>query len=181
MGNFKEDIARVEAFIFDVDGVFTDGGITPIHNDDFIRRYNAKDGYAMAYAIRMGYKICIISGGRGELLRMRMQKLGVTRIYLDCMDKLTAMHEFLGEFGIDPANAVFMGDDIPDLECMRAVGVPVCPADAASEAIEASRYVSEYGGGRGCVRDIIEQVLRAQGKWALDSRGVNTAHGIPSR
>ncbi|MCH5334462.1 MAG: HAD hydrolase family protein [Alistipes sp.] len=181
MGNFKEDIAGVEAFVFDVDGVFTDGGITPIPGDDFIRRYYAKDGYAVAYAMRMGYRICIISGGRGELLRMRMKKLKVTKIYLDCMDKIAAMNEFFEEYGINPKRAVFMGDDIPDLECMRAVGIPVCPADAASEVIEASRYVSEYPGGRGCVRDIIEQALRADGKWALDSRGVNGSKDAASR
>lgn len=181
MGNFKEDIALIQAFVFDVDGVFTDGGITPIEGDDFIRKYYAKDGYAVAYAVRMGYPVCIISGGRGALLRMRMEKLGVTRSYTNCMDKLTALREFFADYGIDPAHAVFMGDDIPDLDCLRAVGMPVCPADAASEVIEASRYVSEYEGGRGCVRDIIEQVLRAQGKWALDTLGVNTSHGVASR
>ncbi|MDE6778003.1 MAG: HAD hydrolase family protein [Alistipes sp.] len=181
MGNFKEDIAAAEAFVFDVDGVFTDGGIIPVPGDDFIRRYNAKDGYAVAYAIRMGYKICIISGGRGALLRLRMEKLGVTKMYLDCMDKIAAMEEFFTENGINPEHAIYMGDDIPDLECMRAVGIPVCPADAVSEVIEASRYVSEYAGGRGCVRDIIEQVLRAHGCWAADSKGVNGSKCVASR
>ncbi len=181
MGNFKEDIAAAEAFVFDVDGVFTDGGIIPIQGDDFIRTYYAKDGYAVAYARKMGYKICIISGGRGALLRLRMERLGVTKMYLDCMDKIAAMNEFFEEYGINPEHAIYMGDDIPDLECMRAVGIPVCPADAAAEVIEASRYVSEYPGGRGCVRDIIEQVLRAHGKWALNSEGVNGSTCAASR
>ncbi|MEG2770910.1 MAG: HAD hydrolase family protein [Alistipes sp.] len=175
MGNFKEDIAKTEAFIFDVDGVMTDGGITPTVDGDFIRRYNAKDGYAIAYAIRMGYKVCIISGGRGRTLENRLKMLGVSRTYLDCMDKIAAMNEFFAQEGLNSANVIYMGDDIPDLECMRAVGIPVCPADAVSEVVEAARYVSEFKGGYGAVRDIIEQVLRARGDWAKDSQGVTSA------
>ena len=155
MGNFKEDIVRTEAFVFDVDGVMTDGGIIPTLDGDFIRRYNAKDGYALAYAIKMGYKVCIITGGRGKTLENRLKMLGVTRAYIDCMDKISALHEYFAEEGIDPRNAIYMGDDIPDLECMREVGIPVCPADAAAEVIEASRYVSEFKGGEGAVRDIV--------------------------
>ena len=173
MGNFKEDIARAEALIFDVDGVMTDGGIIPLPDGDFMRKYNAKDGYAIAEAVRVGCKIGIITGGRGRSLRHRLDMLGLTKIYMDCMDKIAALNDFCTEQGVSPGRVVYMGDDIPDLECMRAVGIPVCPADAAAEVIEASRYVSEFAGGQGCVRDIIEQVLRAQGKWALDSRGVN--------
>ena len=172
MGNFKEDIARVEAFVFDVDGVMTDGGIIPTPDGDFIRRYYAKDGYAMACAIREGYKVCIISGGRGAMLENRLKMLGVTRMYLDYMDKVAAIEEFLADYNLDRENVIYMGDDIPDLECMRVVGIPVCPADAAMEVVEASRYVSEYDGGRGAVRDIVEQVLRVQGKWAKNLKGV---------
>lgn len=172
MGNFKEDIARVRAFIFDVDGVMTDGGIIPTPDGDFIRRYYAKDGYAVAYAVRCGYKICIISGGRGDMLRRRMEMLSVTKAYLDCMDKIAAMEEFLADNGLGADEVIYMGDDIPDLDCMRRAGIPVCPADACTEVIEAARYVSEYDGGHGAVRDIIEQVLRAQGRWACDSKGV---------
>ena len=172
MGNFKEDIARVEAMIFDVDGVMTDGGIIPTPDGDFIRRYNAKDGYAMASALREGMKICIISGGRGEMLRRRLEMLGVTRMYLNCMDKTAALNEFLTGDNINAENVIYMGDDIPDLECMRMVGIPVCPADAAMEVVEASRYISEFNGGHGAVRDIIEQVMRAQDKWAKNLKGV---------
>ena len=155
MGNFKEDIVKTEAFIFDVDGVMTDGGIMPLVDGDFIRKYYAKDGYAIAYALRMGYKVCIITGGRGATLDHRLKMLGITDVY--------------------------MGDDIPDLECMKAVGIPVCPSDAASEVIEASRYVSEFAGGHGCVRDIIEQVLRARDDWARDSRGMHSSNIAASR
>ena len=179
MQNFKELIAQTKAFIFDVDGVMTDGGIMPIEGGtDFIRKYNAKDGYAIAYAIRRGYKVCIISGGHGNLLRSRLERLGVTRMYLGCMDKINAINEFFADYDIDPTTAIYMGDDIPDLECMERVGIPVCPADACSEVIEASRYVSEFGGGKGAVRDIVEQVLRAQDEWAKDRTGVL---GVASR
>ncbi|MBR5595744.1 MAG: HAD hydrolase family protein [Alistipes sp.] len=172
MGNFKEDVARVEAIVLDVDGVMTDGGIIPTPDGDFIRRYNAKDGYAIASAIREGLKICIISGGRGRMLENRLKMLGVTRYYLNCMDKVTAIREFATDHNVDLENVIYMGDDIPDLECMRLVGVPVCPSDAAMEVVEASRYVSEYNGGHGAVRDIVEQVMRAKGVWAKNLKGV---------
>ena len=181
MGNFKEDIARTEAFIFDVDGVMTDGGIIPTLDGDFIRRYNAKDGYALGYAVKMGYKVCIITGGRGKTLENRLRMLGINRYYTDCMDKITAMREYFADEGIDPAHAIYMGDDIPDLECMREVGIPVCPADAAAEVIEASRYVSEFRGGEGAVRDIVEQVLRARGDWAKNSEGVTPSPQAAAR
>ena len=181
MGNFKEDIARTEAFIFDVDGVMTDGGIIPTLDGDFIRRYNAKDGYALGYAVKMGYKVCIITGGRGKTLENRLRMLGINRYYTDCMDKITAMREYFADEGIDPAHAIYMGDDIPDLEGMREAGIPVGPADAAAEVIEASRYVSEFRGGEGAVRDIVEQVLRARGDWAKNSEGVTPSSLAASR
>ena len=179
MGNFKEDIARTEAFIFDVDGVMTDGGIIPTLDGDFIRRYNAKDGYALGYAVKMGYKVCIITGGRGKTLENRLRMLGINRYYTDCMDKITAMREYFADEGIDPAHAIYMGDDIPDLECMREVGIPVCPADAAAEVIEASRYVSEFRGGEGAVRDIVEQVLRARDEKATKKPGFLRSPAFP--
>lgn len=172
MGNFKEDIAQVEAIVFDVDGVMTDGGIIPTPDGDFIRRYDAKDGYSIASAMREGLKVFVISGGRGRMLENRLTMLGVERMYLNCMDKCEAMREIIRDYKLDAERMIYMGDDIPDLECMRMVGVPVCPADAAMEVVEASRYVSEYNGGHGAVRDIVEQVMRAQGKWAKNLKGV---------
>ena len=155
-----------------VDGVMTDGGIIPTPEGDFIRRYNAKDGYAIAYALREGFKVCVISGGRGKMLENRLTMLGVTKMYLNCMNKVEALEEFLAENDLDRQSVIYMGDDIPDLECMMRVGIPVCPADAAMEVVEASRYVSEYNGGHGAVRDIVEQVLRAKGCWAKNLKGV---------
>lgn len=176
MGNFKEEIALAQAVILDVDGVFTDGGIVPLPDGDFLRTYNAKDGYAVAYAVKQGLKIFIITGGRGAILQKRFEYLGVTELHLNVSDKVGVMRDMIARNGLDPARILFMGDDLPDLECMREVGIPVCPADAASEIIDVSVYVSEFPGGRGCVRDILEQVMRAQGKWAKDFKGVNTIH-----
>lgn len=176
MGNFKEDIALVEAIVLDVDGVMTDGGIIPTPDGDFIRRYDAKDGYAIASALREGLKVCVISGGRGRMLENRLTMLGVSRMYLNCMDKVAAIGEFMADNGLTREQVLYMGDDIPDLECMRVVGMPVCPSDACMEVVEASRYVSEFVGGHGAVRDIIEQVMRAKGLWAKNLKGVL---GIP--
>lgn len=181
MGNFKEDIALVEALVFDVDGVMTDGGIIPTLDGDFIRRYNAKDGYALAYAVKLGYRVCIITGGRGATLENRLRMLGIREYHTDCMDKIATLRDYMAREGLDPQQVLYMGDDIPDLECMRAVGVPVCPADAAAEAVEAARYVSEFRGGEGAVRDVVEQVLRARGDWARDSMGVTPASLAASR
>lgn len=181
MENFKEAIAHAEAFVFDVDGVMTDGGIIPTADGDFIRRYNAKDGYALAYAVKLGYRICIITGGRGRMLERRLQMLGIRRYYTDCMDKIATLRSYLAEEGLDPQRVIYMGDDIPDLDCMREVGIPVCPADAASEVLETARYVSEFNGGAGAVRDIIEQVLRARGDWARNSIGVPSSTLAASR
>lgn len=172
MGNFKEDIAKIRAFVFDVDGVFTDGGIVPTTDGDFVRKYNAKDGYALAYALKMGYIVAIITGGRGKSLEMRFNMLGVTKLYVNCADKISALKEFMAEYELATEEVMMMGDDIPDLDAMRHVEMAVCPCDAASEIIEASRYVSQFGGGFGCVRDVIEQTLRARGDWAKDSHGV---------
>lgn len=178
MGNFKEDIALVEAIVLDVDGVMTDGGIIPTPEGDFIRRYDAKDGYAIASALREGLKVCVISGGRGRMLENRLTMLGVSRMYLNCMDKVAAIEEFMADNGLSAEQVLYMGDDIPDLECMRIVGMPVCPADACMEVVEASRYVSEFAGGHGAVRDIVEQVMRAKGLWARNLKGVL---GIPQK
>ena len=181
MGNFKEDIARVEAMVFDVDGVMTDGRIIPTAEGDFIRCYNCKDGYALAYAIRHGYRVCVITGGYGKILERRLRMLGMQDFYIDCMDKITTLREYMKKHDLKPENVLYMGDDIPDLECMREVGMPVCPADSAPEVIECSRYISEFEGGRGAVRDIVEQVLRARGDWAKSSEGVTPSSLVASR
>lgn len=172
MGNFKEDIAKVKAFVFDVDGVLTDGGIIPTADGDFIRKYNAKDGYAIGSALRNGYKVAIITGGVGASLSRRFDLLGVTRFYSNIANKLPVLKGFMEEFSLEPEQVLYMGDDIPDLPCMEYVGMPVAPANAVSEILEASRYVSQYDGGDACARDIIEQVMRSQGDWAKNTKGI---------
>ncbi len=174
MPNFKEKLTKVSAFVFDVDGVFTEGGIVPLPDDDFLRTYYARDGYAVTYAISEGYRIYIITGGRGSLLRDRFEKLKVTGFFPNVGDKPAVLRELAEREGLDLATTVYMGDDIPDHGAMGMVGIPVCPADAAHEIVAASVYVSQYAGGRGCVRDIIEQVLRAQGRWMRHTIGMHT-------
>ena len=143
MGNFKEDIVRTEAFVFDVDGVMTDGGIIPTLDGDFIPPLQ-RQGRLCGLRDQNGLQGLHHHRRDAARPRNRLKMLGVTRAYIDCMDKISALHEYFAEEGIDPRNAIYMGDDIPDLECMREVGIPVCPADAAAEVIEASRYVSEF-------------------------------------
>lgn len=181
MGNFKEDIVKTEAFIFDVDGVMTDGGNHAPGRWGFHPKILCQGRLCHRLCAPYGLQVCIITGGRGATLDHRLKMLGITDVYLDCMDKISAMQDFFARHGLDPANVIYMGDDIPDLECMKAVGIPVCPSDAASEVIEASRYVSEFAGGHGCVRDIIEQVLRARDDWARDSRGMHSSNIAASR
>lgn len=172
MGNFKEDIAKIRAFAFDVDGVFTDGGITITPDGDFMRTYNAKDGYAVAYAIKHNYPVAIITGGKGVALETRFKMLQVHNFWMGCNDKIKALEEFMAEHDLKAEEVMFMGDDLPDIECMSRVGMPVAPADAAPEVISASRYVSRFDGGKGCVRDVVEQVLRARGDWGY-TKGFN--------
>ena len=119
MGNFKEDIARTEAFVFDVDGVFTDGNIMPLADGDFLRAYNAKDGYAVSYAVRQGYKIFIVTGGRGDILYKRFSYLGVTELHVNVSDKIAVLSGIMERHSLDPENVLFMGDDTPGRECRR--------------------------------------------------------------
>ena len=165
MGNFKEDIARIRAFVFDVDGVMTDGGITVTPEGEFLRTFYAKDGYALSLALKKGYRIAIITGGRGKALQVRFDMIGIEHVYTNCHHKLKALHELRDIWGMEPDEIMYMGDDVPDLEPMTHVGMPVCPADAAMEVIGISRYVSQFNGGAGCVRDVVEQVMRARGDW----------------
>ena len=168
MGNFKEDIVKTEAFIFDVDGVLTDGGIIPTLDGDFIRKYNAKDGYAIAYAIRMGYKVCIITGGRGENLRHRLEMLHIEDMYLDCSNKIAALEEYCAKNGIDPENVIYMGDDIPDLECMRRVGHRGAGAAGPGRLGEGFAGRHLFAVGRfGLIKPVRKQITEERGNASL--------------
>lgn len=166
--NYKEYLNHVDTFIFDVDGVLTDGSIQVSTQGELLRTMNIKDGYALKTANLGGFHVCIISGGNNEGVRKRLRDLGITNIFLGVQDKVECLKEFFDIYGINSENVLYMGDDIPDLYAMKLVGMPCCPQDAVAEIKEISRYVSHRKGGQGCVRDVIEQVLKVQGKWLLN-------------
>lgn len=163
--SYKEYLEHITTFIFDVDGVLTDGTIIVTTDGEMLRNMNIKDGYAIKTSIDKGYNMCIISGGSNEGVRKRLKGLGVTNIYLGCSNKVTQLNEYFDTHKIKPENVLYMGDDIPDMNVMKMVGLPCCPQDAVSEIKEISKYISHKNGGKGSVRDVIEQVLKVQGKW----------------
>ena len=163
--NFKELLIHVEAFAFDVDGVFS-SSITFIQPDgQLFRTANIKDGYSIQLLRKKGYPVAIITGGNYEGVRKRFENLGVTDIYLAADNKQEALQDFVKKHQLDISKIMYMGDDIPDIPPMKIVGIPVCPADAAEDVKMASRYISDKKGGEGCVRDVVEQVLRAREDW----------------
>lgn len=168
MSNFKEKLNNIKAFAFDVDGVFTDGQVYLMPGQEFVRAMNIKDGYAVQHCVKMGYPIAIISGGASEEVRKRFKKLGVTDIYLKSFNKWDDYDDFRYKYSIEHEEVLYMGDDIPDIPVMEKIGVPTCPADACDEVKSVSSYISDKNGGQGCVRDVIEQVLRLHGKWLND-------------
>ena len=163
--SYKEYLQHITTFIFDVDGVLTDGTVTITTKGEMLRRMNIKDGYAIKTAVDQGYNMCVISGGSNEGVRIRLQGLGVTNIYLGAHNKMNQMNEFLHNYNIKLENVLYMGDDIPDYPTMKLAGLPCCPQDAAPEIKEICSYISHKNGGKGAVRDVIEQVLKVQGKW----------------
>jgi|TARA_B110000285_G_scaffold47856_1_gene54064 3-deoxy-D-manno-octulosonate 8-phosphate phosphatase (KDO 8-P phosphatase) len=166
--NYKNILPHIKTFIFDVDGVLTDGKILITTKGELLRSFDTKDGYAMKCAIVQGYKIVIISGGRNEGVRERFKELGVIDIYMGANYKLDAYQDVLDNYDLDPKTILFVGDDVPDIPVMEKVGLACSPADAATDVKAIATYVSHKNGGEGCVREIIEQVLRVQGKWRLD-------------
>ncbi len=155
----------ITAFILDVDGVLTDSSVHVTSTGEMLRTMNIRDGYAMKAAVDSGYRVCVISGGTNEGVRVRLQNLGITDVHLGAGDKVAILEQLLSKYGLSPENILYMGDDIPDYHVMKRVGLPVCPQDAAPEIRGLSRYVSHHKGGRGAVRDVIEQVMKVQGKW----------------
>ncbi len=163
--SYKEYLEHITTFIFDVDGVLTDGTVTITTTGEMLRTMNIKDGYALKTAIDKGYNVCIISGGTNEGVRFRLKGLGVKDIFLGAHNKIEQLDQYLSVNTIKSENCLFMGDDIPDYPVMQLVGLPCCPQDAVPEIKEISKYVSHKFGGKGAVRDVIEQVLKVQGKW----------------
>ncbi|MDX9882491.1 MAG: HAD hydrolase family protein [Prolixibacteraceae bacterium] len=161
----KEEFKQIKAFVFDVDGVLS-SDISPLNEDgDPIRTTNLKDGYAIRNAVISGYEVAIITGGVIERVKLRYEKLGVKHIYMGAFDKLVCLDDFLKKTGLREEEVLYMGDDMPDLPVLKTIGMPVCPKDAVPDIRTVSKYISDKKGGEGCVRDVIEQVMRAQDTW----------------
>ena len=165
MAFFKDELKNIRAFIFDVDGVLS-RETSPLNEDgDPVRTANVKDGFAIRSAVSLGYPVAVITGGYIERVRLRHEKLGVKYYYDNVRDKTDSLKDFILKTGIDAQHILFMGDDLVDYKIMTRVGIPVCPKDAVPDIKAISIYISDKNGGEGCVRDVIEQTLRAQDKW----------------
>lgn len=168
MKNFKEQLKQIKALVFDVDGVLSANFIPMSPAGEPQRTANIKDGYALQYALKCGYHVAIITGALTESVKIRYAKLGVKNIYMASADKIKDYDKFKALHGLDDSEIMYMGDDIPDIPVLEQAGISCCPADAAVEVRDMADYVSFAEGGKGCARDIIEQVMKAQGKWLLD-------------
>lgn len=165
MNEWEKRLKNVNTLIFDYDGVMTDGTVYMDSNGDPLRTSNVKDGYALQLAGKLGYHLAVISGAVVTNITKRLNMLGVQDVYTGIPDKVVKLEEYMEQYGLKPEQIVYVGDDIPDIKVMRRVGVAACPADAAPEVREICHYISERRGGQGCVRDIIEKILKLQGKW----------------
>ncbi len=163
--NYKENLKNIEAFIFDVDGVLTNGKLLISETGELLRSMNVKDGFAMKFAIDNGFKIGIISGGTNEAVRKRLSDLGIEEIHLKSHNKIVPFNNFKDKYGLLAENILVMGDDIPDIPIIKAAGIGCCPQDAVQEVKNSSDYISQKSGGMGAVRDIIEQVMKIHKKW----------------
>jgi 3-deoxy-D-manno-octulosonate 8-phosphate phosphatase (KDO 8-P phosphatase) len=172
--NLLESFKPITTLIFDIDGVLTDGSIWVFETGEQVRQMNIKDGYALQLAVQKKYNLVIISGGNSVGAAVRLQKLGITNVLLNVTDKAMVLDDFLKKNGLSWTETLFMGDDIPDFQPMKKAGMSCAPADAAPEILQVARYISPLGGGKGCVRDVIEKLLRLHGNWELESN-------IPSR
>ena len=167
--NVLEHFQNINTFVFDVDGVLTDGSVLLLDNGLQARTMNVKDGLALQMAVTNGYKVIIISGGSSEPIIQRLKYLGLTEINLGLKDKLKFMELFVEQNNLDWSQILFMADDLPDIPVLERVGLPCCPADAAIEVRKVSKYISSINGGKGCARDVIEKVLKLNGHWKYDT------------
>jgi 3-deoxy-D-manno-octulosonate 8-phosphate phosphatase (KDO 8-P phosphatase) len=168
MTNYKELLRQINTFIFDYDGVMTDGSVIMTSDGEAYRISNVKDGYALQLAIKKGYRVAVISGAHSASMIHRMNAVMVTDLFLGVENKIPVYREYIEKHNLSASHVLFMGDDIPDYALMLEAGVSACPADAAEEIKSVAMYISNFPGGKGCVRDVIEQVLKVQGKWMND-------------
>ena len=164
-----EKFKTIRTFALDVDGVLTDGSVQVFDSGEQVRRMNTKDGYALQLAIKKGYNIVVISGGNSEGVRLRLQYLGIRDIFLGVHNKKETLQKYALEHNLPENEILFMGDDIPDYAAMKLSGLACAPADAAPEIRHIATYISSFAGGHGCVRDVIEKVLKLNGHWELDT------------
>lgn len=164
------DLTKIKAVIFDVDGVLSRQTIVLSANGEPLRTVNIKDGYAIQLAQKKGLRVAILTGGKTEAIRMRYEGLGVTDIFMGCAVKIRTYEEFLAKYDLSDSEVLYVGDDIPDYEVMRRCGCPCAPADACPDIKQIALYVSSQNGGDGVGRDVLEQVLRAQGLWLSDAQ-----------
>ncbi len=167
MENFKQKLTRIKTILLDVDGVLTNGQVLIMENGEFVRGMNSKDGYALQLAVKKGYRIVIITGGNSPSVKQTLENLGITDIFLSQHDKLQCYKDYINELDLLEDEILYMGDDLPDYEVMKRVGIATCPFDAANEIRDICMYISSRKGGEGCVRDILEQVMRSQGTWEI--------------
>lgn len=162
-------LKAVSTFVFDLDGVLTDGSFTLLPGGVMARRMNVKDGYALQLAIKKGYGVVVISGSTSDEAVLRLTRLGVSDVYMKVLDKVAHLETYLTKRGIPWEETLFMGDDIPDLDVMKRSGIACCPADAVQEIKAVAAYISPINGGYGCCRDVIEKVLKLRGDWKEDT------------
>ncbi|MEM1220103.1 MAG: HAD-IIIA family hydrolase [Bacteroidota bacterium] len=168
--NPLEKFRDIKCFIFDVDGVLTNSELLVLEDGKLLRKMSTRDGYALRAAVQAGYKVAIITGGKSQGVVQRLKNLGIEDVYHSIQNKLETFHEFTEHYEIDADKILYMGDDVPDYEVMRRVGLPACPSDAAREILDISHYISTIPGGSGCVRDVIEKVMRLHKKWPTTNK-----------
>jgi 3-deoxy-D-manno-octulosonate 8-phosphate phosphatase (KDO 8-P phosphatase) len=167
--SFLQLFKGITTFAFDVDGVLTDGSLTVLPGGVMARKMNVKDGYALQLAVKRGYRVVIISGGASAEVTDRLLKLGVSEVFMKVIDKVSVLADYLSAHNISWSETLYMGDDIPDKIVMQKCGVACCPKDAVAEIKEISQFISPLAGGFGCVRDVIEKVLKMRGHWKDDT------------
>jgi len=164
-----EKFKSIRTFVFDVDGVMTDGSVGVFESGEQVRRMSTRDGYSLQLAVKKGYRVIVVSGALSEGVRQRLHYLGITDIFLDIHDKAEVLRQYARDHALDAKDMLYMGDDIPDLQPMQYVGLACAPADAAPEIRHIAAYISSFNGGQGCVRDVIEKVLKLNGHWEFNT------------
>ncbi|NQY66751.1 MAG: HAD hydrolase-like protein [Flavobacteriales bacterium] len=165
---FKQQLNKVKAFVFDVDGVLTNSDVLVLNNGEFARTMSTRDGFALMLAKKKGYHVCIITAGTSNAILNRMENLGINDVHITVRDKVAVLTKFMEDNGLSADEVLYMGDDLPDYKAIQVAGVRTCPLDAVDQIKALCHYISDIAGGKGCVRDVIEQTMRLQKSWPLD-------------